>query len=486
MSSHNSDASTQLMSDDDLSNVCAKKRKKYSLETKINVLRFLRESELSDVEAERALDIPRRNILRWRTQYQDLESAKSSRKVPIRKRFRLSSNKKKRGKFTQIEYSLYEKICEHRANGLIVDTKWIRRTAKECASDLSISEDRFKVSNGWIQRFLNRFNLSLRTPTSVGQKDPDNAKELAFEFFHYFCQIRQKLPGYNIIYANLDEVPVWFDMPKTRTYDFCGNKTVKVSTTGNEKLRLTVVLCTLSNGKKVKPMIIFKSLKEFEYSDLDIYAISSKGGSMRSELMEKWRNKCWKIRDNYQIENVQGEKSRRKTVLIMDSAKCHLADELIENLNKLNNTQTKIIPGGMTKFLQPADIVYNKAFKSKLRDLWADWFQYGEVQLTRGGKRKPASKETVIEWVKSAFASISEQMIISSFEKCGILDEDASEHYHHRLLQLITEGSVETNEEDHSGITDYESDEEVTVDGPIVERNMSEESIGEEDLLNLM
>lgn len=61
--------------------------------------------------------------------------------------------------------------------------------------------------------------------------------------------------------ANMDEMPLWFDFPNAKTYDFRGVKTVKSKTTGQEKLPYTVVLSTMGNGKKLKPMIIFKNLK---------------------------------------------------------------------------------------------------------------------------------------------------------------------------------------------------------------------------------
>ena len=39
------------------------------------------------------------------------------------------------------------------------------------------------------------------------------------------------------VLANMDESPMWFDMPSNRTVDFKGVKTVLSKTTGHEKLR---------------------------------------------------------------------------------------------------------------------------------------------------------------------------------------------------------------------------------------------------------
>lgn len=204
----------------------------------------------------------------------------------------------------------------------------------------------------------------------------------------------------------MDEVPVWFNTPGGRTYDYEGNRTIKILTTGNEKLRFTVVLCTLSTGEKVKPLLIFRTTNDIEYLDQSVYFIGSKGGSMTGELIEKWRKNCWRVRPNSQVENINGVRSKRKTVLILDWARSHLDSELREKLNKFNNTELKIITGGMTKYLQPADIVYNKPFKNHLKEYWTQWMENGEIELTTGGRRRPASRQTVINWVKDAFQAI--------------------------------------------------------------------------------
>jgi hypothetical protein len=95
------------------------------------------------------------------------------------------------------------------------------------------------------------------------KKISENAKVLTEQFL---CFVREKLQENKITdmknIANMDESPLWFDLPSTRTYDFRGVKTVKSKTTGHEKLRYTVVLSGLGDGTKLKPMIIFQKLEE--------------------------------------------------------------------------------------------------------------------------------------------------------------------------------------------------------------------------------
>lgn len=65
--------------------------------------------------------------------------------------------------------------------------------------------------------------------------------------------------NYDLVYiGNMDETPVWFDMPSAKTVNSKGKKTVLVNTTGHEKSRFTVVLTCLADGTRLKPMVIFK------------------------------------------------------------------------------------------------------------------------------------------------------------------------------------------------------------------------------------
>ena len=67
----------------------------------------------------------------------------------------------------------------------------------------------------------------------MGQKIPSNARELATDFLEVVGKMAE---GKSVI-ANMDETPLWFDMPHSATIDFKGVKTVKAKTTGHEKLR---------------------------------------------------------------------------------------------------------------------------------------------------------------------------------------------------------------------------------------------------------
>ncbi|KAG0411956.1 hypothetical protein HPB47_010907 [Ixodes persulcatus] len=62
------------------------------------------------------------------------------------------------------------------------------------------------------------------------------------------------------------------------------------------------------------------------------------------------------------------------------------------------------IPGGCTGILQPADVYWNKSFKSSLRSSWAEFMRKGE-KTAKGNLKKP-SRQDVLNFVSSAFSQI--------------------------------------------------------------------------------
>ncbi|RWS19796.1 pogo transposable element with KRAB domain-like protein [Leptotrombidium deliense] len=140
----------------------------------------------------------------------------------------------------------------------------------------------------------------------------------------------------------MDEVPVWLDMLNNKTYNKKGAQNVPLKTTGNEYLRFTVALATLSDGRKCKPMmkkrckVIICTRRSCNCCRTGIY---------QQSLDERLETRCGKT----------------KTLLLMDSKSAHLSEDLKSSYSKWYNTD--IVPGGMTSLIQPADVMYNKSFK---------------------------------------------------------------------------------------------------------------------------
>ena len=143
-------------------------------------------------------------------------------------------------------------------------------------------------------------------------------------------------------------------------------------------------------------------------------------------------------------------------------------------------TDACLIPGGLTSHLQPADVSWNKQFKSAYRDLYNEWMSSGEKSFTNSGNMKAPDKVTCVEWVKKAWSTVTADVIIKSFKACGISSstdgsEDSSIHclkpggVAHGALETITEGtaslnnSYEWDEEDPFADCDTELEDDETV-----------------------
>ena len=58
----------------------------------------------------------------------------------------------------------------------------------------------------------------------------------------------------------MDETPMRFELPSSRTLEFSGSRTVPVKSCGAEKRSFTVTLAVAADGKKLPPSVIFKGV----------------------------------------------------------------------------------------------------------------------------------------------------------------------------------------------------------------------------------
>ena len=103
--------------------------------------------------------------------------------------------------------------------------------------------------------------------------------------------------------------------------------------------------------------------------------------------------------------------------------------EPVSNLIKRScTTDINVIPGGLTKHLQPADMCWNKPIKEAYRILYEEWMATEEKMYTPAGNMCPPTKLQVVQWVKPAWKAVSEDIIRKSFTVCGItVKPDGSE-----------------------------------------------------------
>ena len=415
--------------------------KRQSTQCQINYESSISPNSMEIALLNESLEYLRANVRLWRKSKENLE------KMPRLKR----ANRGKKAAWPELEKDLLEWIMEKRNNGLAILPQMMRLKALQMAKQdkYGIPAGQFKAGNHWCQRFMKRHGLSLRQKTTLAQRLPDDYEEKIVRF-HRFIIDRRKEHNYPLhVIANMDETPLTFDMPPNRTIHNTGEKTIKIRTTGNEKNRVTVVLTCAGDGSKLRPMVIFKrkTLPKVANKHGIVIAAQEKGW-MDTERMKIWIEKVWRAR--------RGGLGRRRSLLVLDAFEAHVTDSVKTAIAR-ENTNLAVIPGGLTSILQPLDVSLNKPFKDNVR---RRWMAEGIHEFTAGGRQKKPSEEVILSWIAGAWNEIPEEMIESSFLKCGITNNiDGSEDH------LIYE--AEDNDElDDSFVRElFQSDSESEFEG---------------------
>jgi transposase-like protein len=119
---------------------------------------------------------------------------------------------------------------------------------------------------------------------------------------------------------------------------------------------------------------------------------------------------------NWIVERRRVEK--RQVSTITQSHKSHLTLE-IQILVK-SHSQLAVIPGGLTKKLQPLDLTVNRSFKCKLRQKWEDWMLNGLKSYTKTNKIRKASYEEVCNWVLESWTEVTSKCIQNGFKSAEL------------------------------------------------------------------
>jgi hypothetical protein len=308
----------------------------------------------------------------------------------------------------------------------------------------------------WCNKFMRRNGLSIRTVTTTGQSLPPGWEEKVASFHHF---VNEKKNGIQLCQlANMDEVPMCFDSPDSRTVEFKGVEDVAIRTTGHEKSSFSLILCVTAEGNKLPPMVIFKrkTIPKEEFPRGIVVYANEKGWN-NTEMMTEWLDKVWRRRP--------GGFFKTKSLLILDSATCHKTDEVKNAIKK--HSDIAMIPGGLTKKLQPLDLTVNKSFKSKIRRKWEDWMVKDEEHtFTKNNKQRRASYSLVCKWIVDCWKEITPECIKNGFRKSGIQTYDG----------------MDTIMEEETREIDMGEDEEFELDGGeiVVDLNIEHISVFDE------
>ena len=282
--------------------------------------------------------------------------------------------------------------------------------------------NKIKTNLQLIYRFMDKYGYSFRCGTHIGQS---LKKDSLFNASLFWNEVHSTIKNNGLGRCNIfnmDESPIFFNMVPKKTIAKRGKKTILIKTQSQEKVRISIILTISADGDKLKPLIIFKGktggLIEKNLSK-NSYVISNKcvicvnqNAWATDSIIKVWFNNIW-------LEYLRKAENLCENVgyIILDRATSHQTPEILDTF-KTQDKFVTFIPPGLTRFIQPLDVVVNKPFKDHLRK------KYIEYCTNINDLSAKITRETMIQFICDSWYDpkiITSDMIKRSFECTGIV-----------------------------------------------------------------
>ena len=319
----------------------------------------------------------------------------------------------RKGNYEDIEEALMTWLVQARSLGATVTGPLLKEKASQFAEQLGQSE--FKCSDGWLDRFKARNNVTFRIVSGEANDAPqatieDWQKKLPVILADYDpCDIQRRRDC--LVLSNASNKTFRF-----KGYSCHGGKNSKQRPTlmiganmdGSEKLPILAI------GKSAKPRC-FLNVKK-----LPVTYRNNKKAWMTSSLFREW------IED---LDNHFGKKKRR-ILLIIDNCSSH--DPTLST--SLKNIDLKFLPPNCTSHLQPCDLGIIKNLKVFYRrPLLLDAIENNEVDNFH------VDILQCFRWIRSVWENeVSQATIANCFRKAGFIKE--------KEVEATGDNSLETDE----------------------------------------
>ena len=133
--------------------------------------------------------------------------------------------------FDDLEEEVYTWVVELR-----IVTRGAKKLRATQVHNKSVNSIPFKASGGWCTRFIWRKNLILRQSTHIAQKLAKDVNDKLYQFLKFVIDEGKSRPYALQHIGNMDETPMYFDMPGSQTVAVKGQHIIHVKTIGDEKL----------------------------------------------------------------------------------------------------------------------------------------------------------------------------------------------------------------------------------------------------------
>lgn len=330
-------------------------------------------------------------------------------KESIMKRYNSGENKDNKRQYPVTYEAVEEKVTAWfqtaRAKNIAITGPLLQAKALEIAKNLDNSN--FRASNGWLQRFKQRHNITSRQLCGESaQVSPEIVQDWKTERLPKLC--KDYAP--NDIF-NADETGLCYRRLPTRSLVKKGDNTHNVKLS---KERLTVLLCCSQTGEKLKPLVIGKSLKPRCFRNLD-----------QRKLPVSWHanNKAWMtsaiFSDWIQDLNKTMKRQHRQILLLIDNAPTHPPEW------NLSNVTVQFFPANTTSKLQPLDQGIIWSFKCHFKSRLVAFLLNN---IDREDKSADELSKLInvlhaVTWTKESWKEVTTSTIVNCFRKAGFSTE---------------------------------------------------------------
>ncbi|XP_060844196.1 tigger transposable element-derived protein 6-like [Rhopalosiphum padi] len=298
----------------------------------------------------------------------------------------------------------FEWFCRARSYNLPVSGPLLQEKAREVANEVGL--ENFKASNGWLQKFRERHNISFKNICGEGNSVDTSVVEKWLE------KLKTLISDYepkNIF--NCDETGLFFRALPDKTLclknEICrGGKIAKD--------RLTVLLCVNMIGEFETPLIIGKSLKPRCFKSVNVSTLGVNWKANRKAWMNRDLMTDWLMCFNRKMEM-----ENRKIILFLDNASSHP-----DTLN-LKNIKLIFLPPNTTSICQPLDQGIIKNFKVHYRQRL---LRHILSRVDQNVENKSINVLDAIFWIKSALKNIKPETVKNCFKKSGFFSFDTAEY----------------------------------------------------------
>ena len=314
--------------------------------------------------------------------------------------------KVKEGEHEEVNQICFKFLEALRAKNIPVSGPSIQTKAKSIAESFGDSE--FQASNWWLQRFMERHNLSFRV--MLGESSDMDLTSLNL----WKNRLPQLLEGYQPrdVY-NLDETGLFFKQLPSKTLSF---KQQQCSGGKLAKERLTCLLACNMVKEKLRLLVIGKAMNPRAFrsahiatKDLPVMWRSNKKAWMTSELFKEWLT----------LMNRVMKAGNRHVLFFLDNAPSHPPVEL-------SNIKIHFLPPNMTAGAQPLDQGIIQAFKLHYRrHLMEKLLACAEICQSASDFTNRVSVLDAVRWIRKAWDEILPHTISSCFFRCGFHITDA-------------------------------------------------------------